>query len=136
MHDQRDAEAAAEDVLAEVALLVGLLGRRLEHVGLLLVLAADVDESLVDPGGVAGDDHALDQLVRVLLHQLAVLEGAGLGLVGVAAEVLVHVALGQEAGLGAHRESGAAAAAQAGSLELVQHCLGRQARAGTRFSSP
>ena len=39
---------------------------------------------------------ALDQHVRGLLHQLAVLEGARLGLVGVADEVLGHVALGQE----------------------------------------
>ena len=41
--------------------------------------------ALVRARRVGGDDHALDQLVRVLLHQLAVLERARLGLVGVAA---------------------------------------------------
>ena len=44
----------------------------------------------------------------------------GLGLVGVADEVLVHRALGEERRLLAHREAGAAAAAQAGGLDLVR----------------
>src|SRR6185312_11730249 len=39
---------------------------------------------------------------------------------GVAAEVLVHVAARQEARLFAHREAGAAAAAQAGVFELLE----------------
>ena len=89
--------AGAEHVLAEEAGLVGLLDGRVEDVALQVVLAADVDEAAVRPGGAGGDGDPLDQLVRVLLHQLAVLEGAGLGLVGVAAEVLVHVAARQEA---------------------------------------
>ena len=62
--------------------------------------------------------------MRVLLHQQAVLERARLGLVGVAAEVLVHRPLGDEGRLLAHREAGAAAAAQARVLELGQHRLG------------
>jgi hypothetical protein len=56
--------------------------------------------------------------VRRLLHELAVLERAGLGLVGVADEELVHVALGQEGRLLAHGEARAAAAAHAGGLQL------------------
>ena len=122
--DQLHLLAGAEHVLAEEAGLVGLLDRRVEDVALQVVLAADVDEAAVGPGGAGGDDDPLDQLVRVLLHQLAVLEGARLGLVGVAAEVLVHVAAGQEGGLLAHREAGAAAAPQAGVLELLQDLLG------------
>ena len=55
-----------------------------------------------------------------MLHQLAVLEGAGLGLVGVAAEVLGHLAAGEEGGLFAHREAGTAAAAQARVFELLE----------------
>ena len=68
---------------------------------------------------------ALDEHVRALLHELAVLEGAGLGLVGVADEVLVHRALGQEGDLLAHREAGAAAPADGRHLELVQDLGGR-----------
>ena len=71
-------------------------------------------------GGERGDRDPLDQLVRVALHQLAVLEGARLGLVGVAAEVLGHLAAGQEGGLFAHREAGAAAPAQARVFELLE----------------
>ena len=70
--------------------------RGLEHVGLVLVLAADEDERAVDARRVRRDDHALDQQVRVLLHQLAVLEGPRLGLVGVADEVLVHRPVGRK----------------------------------------
>ena len=88
------------------------------------VLAADIDERAVDAGGVGGDQDPLDQHVRVLLHQLAILERPRLGLVGVADEVLVHLALRQERGLLAHREARAAATAQAGVLELVEHLLG------------
>jgi hypothetical protein len=49
-----------------------------EDVRNLLVLAADVDERAVRAGCVGADDDALDQPVRVLGHQLAVLEGPGL----------------------------------------------------------
>ena len=75
------------------------------------------------PAAIAGDRRPLDQLVRVLLDQLAVLERARLGLVGVAAKELVHVAPGQEGRLLAHREAGAAATAQAGALERGQQLL-------------
>ena len=78
--------------------------RGVEDVGLQHILTADVDERARGAGGVGGDHDPLEQHVRGLLHQLAVLEGAGLGLVGVAHEVLVHPALGQERDLLAHLE--------------------------------
>ena len=99
--------------------------RRVEHVGLQHVLAADVDERAVGARRVGGDHDPLDQHVRVLLHQFAVLEGARLGLVGVAHEVLVHRALRQERDLLAHLEARAAAPAQARGFELCEHLVGR-----------
>ncbi len=63
-----------------------------------------------------------------LLHQLAVLERAWLGLVGVAHEVLGHVAVGQERDLAPHLEAGAAAAADARLHDLRQHVLGGHAQ--------
>ena len=120
---QRDGVLGAEDAVAQVAAVVGLADRRVEDLGLELVLAADEDERAVGARGHRADDAALDQQVRVLLHQQAVLERARLGLVRVAAEVLVHRALGQEAGLLAHREAGAAASAQPGVLQLVQQLV-------------
>ncbi len=74
-----------------------------------------------DAGRPGGDHDPLDQHVRALLHQLAVLEGAGLGLVRVADQVLASRALGQEGDLLAHRKAGAAATAQTGSFELGEH---------------
>ena len=90
VHDEAEVEARAEDVLPEVAGLVGLGQRGVEDVGLLLVLAADVDERAGRAGREGGDDDALDERVRRLRDELAVLERAGLGLVRVAHEVLVH----------------------------------------------
>ncbi len=118
--DQLEVAVGAEDVRPQVARLVRFGDRGVEDVGLVVVLAADEDEGVAGVGGEGGDRDPLDQLVRVALHQLAVLEGAGLGLVGVAAEVLGHLPARQEGGLFAHREAGAAAAAQAGVFELLE----------------
>src|SRR4051794_27662873 len=112
MDDELDLLASSEHVGAEEARAVGLLDRTVEDVGLQVVFAADVDEAAVGARGSGGDGDPLDQLVGVLLEKLAVLESAWLGLVGVAAEVLVHVAAGQERRLLPHREAGAAATAE------------------------
>src|SRR5437867_10117640 len=64
--------------------------------------------------------------MRVLLHQLAVLEGAGLALVGVAYEILgFRRLLGDEAPLHAGREARPAAAAQPRGLHHLDALVGR-----------
>src|SRR4029078_3850862 len=83
----------------------------------------DLDERARGPDHVGRDDHALDEHVRGLLHELAVLEGPGLGLVGIADEVLLHRSLREERRLLAHGEAGAAAAADAGGVELAEDAL-------------
>ncbi len=128
MEHQRHREVRAEDPLAHEAGVGGLGDRRLQDVGLELVLAADVDERLVDLTRIGGDGDALDEHVRALLHQLAVLERPRLGLVGVADQVLDHVAVGQEGDLAPHLESGAAAAADARVHDLGQDVLGGHAQ--------
>jgi hypothetical protein len=52
------------------------------------VLAPDVDVALLRPAGVAHDREGFQQGVRVLLHQDPVFERAGLGLVGVADDIV------------------------------------------------
>src|SRR5262249_33569352 len=52
------------------------------------ILAADVEVAGRAAGREGGDRHRLDHREGVLLHEDAVLEGAGLGLVGVADEVV------------------------------------------------
>ena len=70
----------------------------------------------------AGDQAALDEQMRVMPHDLAVLAGARLGLVGVDHKIVrtavLHF-LGHERPLQAGREPGAAAAAQARGLGVV-----------------
>src|SRR4030095_2937707 len=85
------------------------LGQHLiESGGNVPELAAQVVVGHVGLGGVSGDHHPLQELVGVLLHDLAVFEGAGLGLVGVDRQVARVDALGQEAPLQAGGKAGAA----------------------------
>src|SRR5205807_6909 len=119
-HDGR-VVARAEHVAADVALLARLLERRAQHLELGAVLPADVDERRRGTDAVAHRQDALDQRVRVAEHDLAVLEGARLRLVGVDAQVGRLAVLGQERRLAAGREAGTAAAAQAGAVDGGDH---------------
>ena len=105
--------------LAEEARLARLVDGRLQDLVLGQVLAADVDEDVLRLDRVRGDQAALEQPVRHARHHLAVLERARLGLVGVDDQVLRLRALAvDQRGLAAHREAGAAAAAQVRLLQL------------------
>ena len=118
VHVQVQCEGASEDVFAEVARLVGLRQRALEDFGAEGELSTDVNIGRSDADGVGGEDHALDHLVRVSLHQLAVLERAGLALIGVADEIArAGMVLGNKRPFHAGREAGAAASPQAGLLD-------------------
>ena len=86
-------------------------------------LAADVDERVVHAEGVGGDGRPLDQLVRVALEQLAVLEGAGLGLVGVHHQVERRGVRARKPHLTPAGEAGPAPAPQVGRLHLGGHLL-------------
>ena len=55
---------------------------------LVVELAADIDVAGVRAHREAGDQAAFDQLVRVVAHDVAVLAGARLALVGVDDEVV------------------------------------------------
>ena len=82
--------------------------------------AADVDVGELHVVREARDDHALDQLVRILVDDLAILERARLGFVGVADQInrLAAPAI-HEAPLEAARKTRAAATAQAGKLHVI-----------------
>ena len=117
-----DVEVPAVDVvLADQLGVIGLLHRRLEALALADELAADVDVGDVRIHGAAGEQAALDEVMRIVPQDLAVLAGAGLGLVGVD-EQLVRppvVDLGHEGPLERGGEPCPAAAAQARGLDLV-----------------
>ena len=99
------------------------------------VLAAQVDVAVAAVGRERGDRHRLDHRERVALHHDAVLECPGLGLVGVADQVVgMSRLLGDRLPLDAGRERGAAAAHQARVLDLADHAL--RCRARTRGAAP
>lgn len=97
------------------------IGGDLDVGRLVVELAADVDVGGAGAHGAAGDQATLDEFVRVVAHDLAVLARARLALVGVDDQIarpavrrLVH-----EAPLQARREAGAAATAQTRLLHLA-----------------
>ncbi len=119
VEDHVEVEAGPEDVPAEEAVLVRLGDGAAEPLVPQGELAPDVDERLMALDGECRDHDALDQLVRVALHEHVVLERGRLALVGVHGEVArVHV-LGQERPLLAGAEPGAAPAPQARRLHLL-----------------
>ena len=129
MHPHVEVESGAEDVLAEEARLPRLRDRRLEPLGAERELAADVDVRRVTADRVGGDDDAFEQLVRVLLDDEAILERAGLALVGVDREVDgLRRLLRQEAPFEPCRKPRAAAATQVRRLHDPDQLLGRARR--------
>ena len=120
VHD--DIEGKTVDVvLADQIGLVGLVHRSLKALTLADEFAADVDEAGVCPHGESGDETALDEEMRIVPHDLAILAGARFGFVGVDHEIM-----GPPVGLLGHErpfESGGkartAASAQARGLHLI-----------------
>src|SRR5690606_5463849 len=130
VQDHVDRVVRPEDVLADVAGLVGLVQRLRDPLLGEGHLAPDVEEGLGGADRVRRDEHALDELVRVPLHEEAVLVGAGLRLVAVDDEVPRPHAGRAEAPLHAGGEAGAAPAEQAGRLDLLLHLVGGLAERG------
>ena len=116
---------AAEDVLAQEALGLGLGDGAVEPLCREIVLAAHVDERPLRLDGMACQDDPLDQLVRVVFHDHSVFEGSRLRLIGVDDQIARVLARGEEAPLLPGREARAAAAADVGGLHLVDDLLGR-----------
>ena len=120
------AEARAHDVVAEIPLRVGLGDRALHLFGGIGVFAPDVDEGRRRSGRPGRDQDAFEHLMRSALEQDPVLERSGLGLVGVADQVLGAIrVLGHERPLQARRETRASATLQARGLDELDHFVGR-----------
>ncbi len=120
-------EARAEDVPAQVTGFVRFGDGLLDPPRRLGVLAPDVDEGVIGTQAVGGEHDALDQLMRVALEELPVLEGAGLGLVGVDHQV-AGIDGREEPPLDPRREVGPAPPADARSLDFLGHVVRRHRR--------
>src|SRR5487761_633037 len=113
-------EARAAGVWAHEAGGIGLVDRRLEDLRLVIELAADIDVAVMRAHADASEDAAFDQLMRVVTHDVTVLAGAGLALVGVDDEIGRAVArFRHERPFEARREPRSASPAQARGLDLV-----------------
>merc|ERR1719322_2035930 len=106
--------AGPAGVLSEETLCVRLLNGHLQVRRLVVEFATHVDVGRARAHRSAGDEASLNQLVRVVPHDLPVLARAGLTLVGVDHEVLWPpvVRLVHEAPLEPRRKPGAAPAPQ------------------------
>src|SRR5205823_129375 len=106
----------AENALrAEDLVGVRFLDRALEHLGLAMVFTSYIDVSDVALRRDRADGDAFEQLVRVVIDEIPVLERPGLGLIGVDGEVVRALLLfGDERPFLTGRETRPAAPAQAG----------------------
>src|SRR6185369_8921564 len=108
---------------------------RLEALAFADEFAADIDVTGVSAHGEAGDQAPFHEQVRIVPHNLAILAGAGLRLVGIDDEIVrppLGRLLGHERPFEPGRETGAAATALTRGLHLVddgvaaalEDCLG------------
>ncbi len=111
---------AVDVVLADQLGGVGFVDGALQAFALADELAANIDVARVRAHREAREQCAFDQQVGIIAHDLPVLAGARLALVGIDDEIgRTHVRLRHEAPLEPCREARAAAAAQARRLDLV-----------------
>ena len=129
-------EVRAENALAEVAAGVAFSDCIAQSLDRHQILPADKNVGNIGTDGVGGEYHALDQLVRVALHQQAVFEGTRLHFIGVADQVLVAgcagVAPRNKAPFHAGWKAGTAATAQVGIFYHRLTVVGRHL--GERFA--
>ena len=104
---------------------VGLVDGLSHPLGGEVGLDVDVQKCFLRARGVGGDDHALQDAMGYTFHQVAVLEDAGLALLGVDHQVPRSPAGGPGAlPLGAGGEVSPAPAAETGRLDLVDDLFG------------
>src|SRR5947207_2570135 len=115
--------AAAADVLANPATLARKFDLLFQVMRQVPELATTVNVNGGSLDRVGTDQRTLQQLVRVVLHNLPIFERARLGLVGIDCDVLGAFDLGYEAPLHASREASAAATAQIGILDDLSYLI-------------
>jgi hypothetical protein len=122
VHEHVEVVARPACVLADEAAIIGLGDRREQRLGLADIFATDVDVGGACAHREPGDQRALDQLVRIVADDLAILAAARLGFIGVYDKEVRPIGLrllGHERPFGAGREPCPAAATQTRRLHHV-----------------
>ena len=125
MHVHLQIVAGAENVFAEEIFRAGFLERLIQNLRAFGHFAANINVSQLHVIREAGDDHALDELMRILVDDLAILEGAGLGFVRVADQInRLAAATIHETPLETAGETGTATTAQTGDFHVFANLFG------------
>ena len=120
-----EVESGAEDVFSEKTFVACFLDGVPNDLGRFGEFAADVYVGEVDIGREGGNGKAFDELVRILVEDVAVLECARLGFVGIDDDVVVlAVVVFDEAPLGTGGEACSATTAQVGCFDHVDDLAG------------
>ena len=121
MHIDFTVKTRSQDIRAQKVLRPRLCQRLLQDLRCVRELLTDVKVRQLSSHRETGDHHALDQLMRVLMHDVAVLEGARLRFIRVTNQVnRLRVRRRDEAPLHTGREPRTAASAQSRCLHLIR----------------
>ena len=125
MGQQVEIKARPENVLPQVPARISFGKCRVHDIQHVPVFAANINEAVMRMNGSSRDHHALDELVRVHLHQRPILAGARLGFIRVANHILrFRRILWHERPLHPRRESRSAAPAQIRLFHFLDDALG------------
>ena len=114
-------EVAAEDFFPKKPRAITAANLFAEDFFLKMIFVADVDDAALRAGNETRDDHTLDEQMRQVGHDEAVLDGARLTFIGVADNVFHGIGLlANKIPLHTGRKSRAAHAFQFGGFELCQ----------------
>ncbi len=120
VHHHLEGKIAPEDIFSQEPGLPGHFRLPFDELGVQLIGGPDEKIGGLGPDRIARQDDALDDQVRVDIHQHPVLKGAGLHFVGVGHHIARKAGIGRdETPLAAGGEAGAAPPPEAG----VQHQL-------------
>ena len=119
-------KARTENVFADEIFRARLFDRTLYDKRRFGKLLTQVNVSRVRADSKGGDDHALNELMRILMKDVTILEGSRLGLVAIANQIhWLSVVRRNEGPLHSRRKSRTTPAAQAGFFHLFDDVLRR-----------
>ncbi len=117
-------KARAQDLFTQETFAQGLLQCQADPLHSQGIFGPDIDISLVGPDGVTGDNQSFDQGMRVRFQYGAIHKSSRVAFIGIADDIfLFSGSITAELPFPGGGKPGAAAAAQAGVVDLLDHLL-------------
>ena len=125
MHEDIAGVICSENVLTDEILIAGFLNRFLQDLRAVRKFTPNIDVGLLHVIRETRDHRALDQLMRILMHDVAILESARLGFIGIHDQIdrLAALTIDQPP-LHATGKTGAAATTEAGLFNFLTEVFG------------